>query len=859
MRQKSEQFFVNVKNIVVQSLWLFIIIAPIFLLINWAVFSIIQSQRETVETKVYTSAESEMNNIDLYIDQQLDNIHNDIHILLDANETDAYLDEQTPETIDDYQALIYRISSNQPFFLNAMMVDTNGDIMFHVKRTEQGVLIKTGDLGSMSSVYYYSVVQNMDISKLFISQLYVKDGIPTISFIKPLLDDNETILSYLYIDYDANHLFSVLGLYTYNENSYFEFGLMNNGVIWDIEKTNYNISINDDMQFRTALLERIINNDDITVYHYSLAEQSDHFDVEDSNSLRFYVLLDMALAIQESGSLFLIYGQIIAVFINIITGVLISYIAYVIRVRKDDRLLINANMYLSVQNTDSVVIVDKHLRVIYINPAFEKLFGYILSDANLLNILKLIKVDYLPSKINYKTMTYYEGHAWNKTQSGLLLLSYLRVKKETFFAGRDKHFIGIHSKSLIEIDNYKDYIKHKEQTMDALFELLDYQTFDISTSTLMLIHINQTDIFDFAHYMQQHLDDDHVIAIPQKQYLMIYVHIEKEALKKEINYIDQLMESYYRDTSISSDFAHVFAIAHASSNIKRMHLLIEAMLACYTYAKERKHLRYLIYDPSIKTFIEREKQIENELEHAFNNNEFYLEYLMVKDLKTNQITAAEALLRWHNKRLGQVYPTDFIPVIEDSFYINKMTLMVLEKAINDFETIIDQCAKDFRISINLCQFDLNNEYMIDDIIETIQQSTIDQSHIMFEITENQYIHNIDKINETITKLHAAGMLVAVDDFGTGYTSLSLLKSIKADVIKIDRSYIKNYPSEDDGQMLTTLVNTIHRFNKPIIIEGVETKEHMDYCLLNNCEYMQGYYISKPLTIDILKKKFCKKF
>jgi EAL domain-containing protein (putative c-di-GMP-specific phosphodiesterase class I) len=260
----------------------------------------------------------------------------------------------------------------------------------------------------------------------------------------------------------------------------------------------------------------------------------------------------------------------------------------------------------------------------------------------------------------------------------------------------------------------------------------------------------------------------------------------------------------------------------------------------------------------MRNIIQRENDIIKELESGFAMDEFYLHYQVQQNLEDNTFSGVEALLRWNNINLGNVPPNEFIPIIEDSFYINQLTIMVARKVIEDFKPYVDNLPKNFKISINLTNFDFGNDYIMDSILHIIEEGMIPAKYFTFEITESNYLENIDKTNRIIGKLHKKNINIAIDDFGTGFSSINSLKSIEVDKVKIDRTFIKNYPDQDNGDMFSIIANLIKSFDKEIIVEGTETKEQIEFSKLNKCHTAQGYYISRPIPIkDFIEKYIIK--
>ncbi|MDT8337124.1 MAG: EAL domain-containing protein, partial [Candidatus Izemoplasmatales bacterium] len=361
----------------------------------------------------------------------------------------------------------------------------------------------------------------------------------------------------------------------------------------------------------------------------------------------------------------------------------------------------------------------------------------------------------------------------------------------------------------------------------------------------------------FPEFLNNNLGSNYKIAVPAESFTIIYVSFDKidQTFEETVDLIDSLIEKYKHQPNINSTLEYNFGIALADNKTITKADVIENAFVAMQMSKTKKNIKHLIYSEEIKKTIKREKDIYAQLEHGFNFNEFFLQYQIQKDLKKNSYTGAEALLRWNNGQLGSISPVEFISIIENSFFINRLSLMVMEKVIKDFTPFVEYINPDFRISINLTYFDFFNEYIIHNLVDLIEKSPISSKNFCFEITESGYLENQKKTNGIIDFLHSKNITVLIDDFGTGFSSLEVLKNIHVDKVKIDRSFIKDYPEKDDGSIFKTIVNLVQIMKLEILVEGTETKEQVDFALANGCDEIQGYYISKPIHIENLVKKY----
>ncbi|MFA6648053.1 MAG: EAL domain-containing protein, partial [Candidatus Izemoplasmatales bacterium] len=408
-------------------------------------------------------------------------------------------------------------------------------------------------------------------------------------------------------------------------------------------------------------------------------------------------------------------------------------------------------------------------------------------------------------------------------------------------------------------------------TYELLARAFDGLDFKVNSSCVMIIRLynekskkvfgtsskEKFNSYGFAEFLKEHLGPKFKISIPKETYTIIYTNLNKLELEFQelIDSIDSLIDKYKQLPNVNAALEYNFGVAKADNKSESKADLISNAFIALQMSKLQKNIKHLIYTEEVEKVIKKEKLIFDQLEYAFNNDEFYLQYQIQKDIKNSKYVGVEALLRWDSSILGNVSPVEFIKVIENSFFINRLSIMVLGKVINDFTPYIDLVNENFRISINLTYFDFFNDTIINSLVNLIEKSPFSPKNFCFEITESGYIENKYKTNEIIDYLHSKGIIVAIDDFGTGFSSLEVLKSLNVDKIKIDRSFIKDYPISDDGVMFKIIANLVKTLGFSSIVEGAETKEQIDLIIKNGIIEVQGYFVSKPLYIENLVKKY----
>lgn len=281
-------------------------------------------------------------------------------------------------------------------------------------------------------------------------------------------------------------------------------------------------------------------------------------------------------------------------------------------------------------------------------------------------------------------------------------------------------------------------------------------------------------------------------------------------------------------------------------------LLTNAYIAMKKVIDE-KDKAYTYYKSFLKEKLEKEIEMELCLRKAIAQSELKVYYQPQVEIEPQKVAGAEALLRWNSEQLGPISPVEFIPVAEKTGQILEIGYWLIEQIFKDYVSIREIIDKDFRISINISPLQFKDKQLMPKFKELASKYRIDFNHFEVEITESTFIDDIGIVNEKLREIRSLGMTVAIDDFGTGFSSLSYLKKLHIDKLKIDRSFIKDYPKEDGGEIAKVITNMSKDLKLKVITEGAETKEQIDYLQTIGCNLIQGYYYSRPLTKEKFEK------
>ncbi|WP_245750842.1 GGDEF domain-containing phosphodiesterase [Halanaerobium salsuginis] len=277
-------------------------------------------------------------------------------------------------------------------------------------------------------------------------------------------------------------------------------------------------------------------------------------------------------------------------------------------------------------------------------------------------------------------------------------------------------------------------------------------------------------------------------------------------------------------------------------------------------AREKK-VDFLFYDDYIAGEITRESILKRELRLAIDNENIdaiHLKYQPIFSLKKKKIIAFEALARMKSKFYGEVSPVEFINIAEKNQLIFPLTNLILKKAFYFSNLITKANSTEIRVSVNISGIDLMQDNFIEMINNNLVLTGASPQNIKLEITESVLLNNFNLLNNKLEKLRKNKIKIALDDFGTGYSSFYHLDELSLDLIKIDRYFLnKISKSQQDNMVIASIIEMIHRLGLEVVAEGVETKAQLDYLLSNNCDLIQGYYISRPVNkeeaLALLKK------
>jgi diguanylate cyclase (GGDEF)-like protein len=264
------------------------------------------------------------------------------------------------------------------------------------------------------------------------------------------------------------------------------------------------------------------------------------------------------------------------------------------------------------------------------------------------------------------------------------------------------------------------------------------------------------------------------------------------------------------------------------------------------YVAKRDHRAHAVYAPEQDEYSPTRLALVGELREAIARGELVLHYQPKFDLRTGELSSAEALVRWHHPSRGEIPPGDFIPLAEHTGLIHPLSLHVLDQALAQCRAWRDE-GFDIGVAVNVSPHNLVGGALPGDVARLLAKWGVPAGSLRIEITESTVMGDPVRARQVLEQLQAMGVALAVDDFGTGHSSLAYLKRLPVDELKIDRSFVMNMASDDnDAVIVRSTIDLAHNLGLRVVAEGVECEDAARTLAELGCDLAQGYYFSRPL-------------
>lgn len=538
---------------------------------------------------------------------------------------------------------------------------------------------------------------------------------------------------------------------------------------------------------------------------------------------------------------------------------------------------------ISASAQDAIVMMDSAGDISYWNPASERIFGYSYEEAVGKDLHALI----VPSA---QQNAFKEGfERFKKTGEGPVLgktleLSALRRNGTEFpvevsisavpIKGR-WHSIGIirdfterkRSEETIRHMAYHDHLTGLPNRLllnDRLEQALALGRRHRSLVALLFLDIDR---FKVINDTLGHAAGDELIKAVA------------ERLKKHLRGTDTvarlggdeftvLLQDINGIEGITKVVENIFAIFKEPFNIKEHELFLTASIGIGVYPDDGTDAETLLKNADIAMYLAKDEgrnayrfyttamnartierlEMENRLQKAIERDELLLHYQPQIDIVTGEVSGVEALVRWHEPERGIIHqPADFIPLAEETGLIVPIGEWVLRKACEENRKWQDNGLKPVRIAVNLSLRQFRQKDFVKTVTRIIKDAALAPEYLELELTESILMKDVESTIEVLHELKAMGIRLTIDDFGTGYSSLAYLKQMPIDMLKIDKSFVRDIATNpDDAAITITIIRMAHSLKLKVVAEGVETMKQLEFLRTLQCDSLQGFLVSKPV-------------
>ncbi len=536
---------------------------------------------------------------------------------------------------------------------------------------------------------------------------------------------------------------------------------------------------------------------------------------------------------------------------------------------------------------EGILVTDVSHNIISTNPAFKRITGYMNKEVlgenpSILSSGRHSSEFYEQMYKEIDSVGHWRGEVWNKNKAGEVYPQLLSISEVRDNESKVTNFIAVfadiskqkeseekleklaHFDELTGLPNRLTLRLHLEreikqatrrQTKCALL-FLDLDRFKVINDSLghrfgdelltkvgerLKNRLRDNDILarlggdEFVILVNDYSDDSHLSSLAQQ-------------LAKHISYPFTLSDGVEANVGLSIGIAQFPKDANTAED------LLKFSDASMYKAKKSKDKAYVFYNHSITDEASSRLTINAEVNQAVRNNEFELLLQPQVELSSNKIVSAEALIRWNHPTRGYLTPNEFIPLAESTGVIKTITKWVIQRAFNIVEHWYFS-KYELRLSVNVSAIELADNDLFEVINQLARKHPHLTSYLTFEIVESALVEEMEYAKGLLEQLRTLGFSISIDDFGTGFSSLSYLSDLPVDALKIDKVFVQNMESSKQSGIVKSIINLANNFDLKVVGEGIETLEHEAALLRLGCDYGQGFLYSKAVSQQEIERLY----
>lgn len=532
------------------------------------------------------------------------------------------------------------------------------------------------------------------------------------------------------------------------------------------------------------------------------------------------------------------------------------------------------------QSSTSVMITDIEGKIEYVNPRFSDVTGY-RRDEVIGQNPRILKSGYMPEEharglwATIKAGREWHGEFYNKKKNGELYWEHASISPIRETDGSITHFLAImedmtlrkeYEERLLHQANFDDLtdLPNRVLAADRLAQALARARRNGTSAGVMFIDIDYFKLVNdtLGHAIGDELliqaaqrlvscvrDTDTVARFGGDEFMVIMPDLDSDAQLDVIT--EQVLESFTQPFSLAGHEIVVTAsigLTLYPDDGEDPHMLFRNADAAMYHAKDEGRNTYRFFTPEMNKKALRRLELETQLKYALERGELSIQYLPIVDTVSGRLQGAEALLRWENAELGYVSPNTFIPIAEETGLIGPIGEWVLIESCKEAGRWQEAGGKTLQLAVNVSSRQFWGANLLGAVKYAIAAGGIPGRALTLEINEQLLLEDPPATGSVMADLADVGVQFAVDDFGTGFSSIGYLQRFHFDALKLDRTFVRDVALDGDNATLATaIIAMAHGLGLRVIGEGVETEEQLAFLRRCECDMVQGYLFSKPLS------------
>jgi diguanylate cyclase (GGDEF)-like protein/PAS domain S-box-containing protein len=536
---------------------------------------------------------------------------------------------------------------------------------------------------------------------------------------------------------------------------------------------------------------------------------------------------------------------------------------------------------------DGVMVIDDKGTIVAVNPAFTQITGF--TEAEALgqdrNLTRSGRHDEAFHQDLWKELVntgYWRGEIWSLRKNGEQFLEWLTLTAVRDTRGLTTHYVGVfsditlvkesqekldhlaHHDPLTQLPNrllFHDRLQHAIQRTSRDNEQLALLFIDLdrfkNVNDTLGHHIGDELLKQVAHALSAKLREGDTLArLGGDEFIVLLENVDGQYGASLV--AEKLVGMFEQPFMVAGHELFVtcsVGISLFPNDASDLNMLIRNADVAMYQAKARGRNGYRFYAPSMTGEGVERLRLETFLRRSIEKEEVFLNYQPQVEIDTGRLIGVEALVRWNHPELGLVPPVRFIPLAEDTGFINQLGKWVLYEACRQMVRWQDGGLDVPKIAVNLSAKQFERGSMVAMVREILAETGLEPHRLQLEVTESLIMNTGDAL-AFINDLHAVGVSLAIDDFGTGYSSLAYLKQMPVQTLKIDRSFIKDISTDSNDEAIAIAIIQLGKsLNLSVIAEGVETDEQAAFLLRHGCNQAQGYFYSRPVMPEDLLQRW----